>query len=255
MSVGPHTITGQQPAGLDHLERRVAALEQAIKAMQAARDLWASSFQGTLRFQDDQGDDWLTLGTVPLSGGGEGEPAGDVYGVALRGENGALLLGTQEGEQGLVMPEVSIPMTFYPTPLTLSVAGFPTNVWTEVWTGMVVTFPAHEVVHVIVESRCPAGQTAEVKLFDWRSGAATGAVALPAARFNVAEFLWVHPAMTGAYDPSGEQHLQLSIQFRRTGAGTSPLTAYPVNLAAMCSRRFRPEADTNGHPTLVESHP
>lgn len=252
MTLGPRLLAGQAPAGATWLERRVAALEGTVRALQAARSLGQSNFSGgALRFQDDAEHDWLTLGNVPLSGGGPaGEPTTDLYGVALRGDGAGVLLAASAGERGLVMPEHNVPVAFNQPTFPITPAGWPTGTWVDVWLAPNV-WPVHEVLQVQAQFDTPAGQTAEVRLLEAQTGQVTAAASLVANRASSVYFDWIHPALCGAWDDRGRPAASFRVQARRTGAGTGTVQAWPPAAFMMCSKLLHPPAATDGNPRVL----
>jgi hypothetical protein len=249
--MGPRTVTGQRPPDVTWLERRVRGLEDAVRVLQAARALGASNFVGgALRFQDDTGHDWFTLGNVPLSGGGVGEPTTDLYGVALRGDGAGVLLAASAGGRGLVMPEHNVPVAFNQPTYPVTPAGWPTGTWVDVWLAPNV-WPVHEVLQVQAQFDTPVGQTAEVRLLEAQTGQVTAVASLVANRASIVYFDWIHPALCGAWDDRSRVAASFRIQVRRTGAGTGTVAAWTPAVFVLCSKLLHPPAATDGNPRVV----
>jgi len=233
----------QRPPDYDWLVRKVQLLEQQLRELSAARSLPASNFRGgRFRFQDDAGEPRWEMGNVALVGGSQ-TPT-DAYGVFGRGDDAGIAFMLREGDRGLIMPVIPIPL-HPPSTTVVTSSSFVTVV------EAVMNLPAHEVVAVTGAVQTDASTTAELRLIDGYTGQTTGVASVPGSANGLYGFEWLHPASVGLYDqhPHAAAGLFLGLQARRV-SGVGNVTVFWPSTAEMTSQFLRPGADTAGHPVF-----
>lgn len=230
------TLPPSLAAELADLKRRLANLERSPSIP------FSSTRGGAFQFLDDAGAARFTLGNVdiPVS---PSPGAGPQYGAFLYGDGGAVALGAQEGNRGLVYP--LIPAVFYDADVlkTVSLTSFVT-----VWECYVDTAPG-EVIYVQLLGHSTVSN-GSVRLTAVGSGSTDEAVLVPSSSHNII-FDWLHPGVTGWGDtrPSRPRDLLIRVE-AKAGAGGTVVVGAPVR-AYFASTEFRPSAAANGNPMVI----
>lgn len=224
------------------LAAEIADLKRRLNNLERSQRLpFSSTRGGAFLFLDDNGQPRMTLGNVALDGSVGGVLA--AYGLMLRGDQGAIVLMTRAGDDGIVYPELPVPIWDPGEPNKDTTSATFVSMWEARW-----DFPPSDVYRCEGFVASAVGTTGEMRLVI--GATATSVLAIPAAANNTYSFDWIHPAPTGLYDPSStEGSLVVSIQARRTG-GAGAVGVRRPHLSVLSSKLMRSLADTSGHPTL-----
>ena len=229
------TLPPSLAAELADLRRRLDSLERSPRLP------FSSTRGGAFRFLDDAGATRMTLGNVALDGSIGGVSA--AYGLMLRGDQGAIILMTREGEDGLVYPELPVPVRDPSEAQASTTSGSFVPLWEARW-----DFPPAAIY--VCQGFCSSsvGTTGEMRL---RIGSsATSALTIPSGASNIYTFEWLHPAPTGLYDPDATE-LNFIVQFeaRRTGGAGNVSVGRPF-VSSLTSKLLHGNANSNGNPVL-----
>ena len=227
------------------LAAEIAELKRRLNNLERSQRLpFSSTRGGAFLFLDDDGNTRKTLGNVNLDGSIGGVTA--AYGEFMRGDGGALIFMTREGERGMVYPEVTLPGRALTPTFDLTITS---GTFTSYWEYRNV-FPAYEVFNLIMQCATDVGTTGEVRLLC--GATATSVATIPSNGNGEVHFEWLHPAPTGLYDPRArpEGNLVVGVQVRRASGAGNVYIDQPYE-AKLTSKLFLGSAATNGNPSFV----
>lgn len=229
------TLPPSLAAELADLRRRLDNLERSQRLP------FSSTRGGAFRFLDNNGATRMTLGNVALDGSIGGATA--AYGLMLRGDQGAIILMTRAGEDGLAYPELPVPVRDPNEAQSSTTSGTFAQLWEARW-----DFPPAAIY--VCQGFCSSavGTTGEMRL---RIGAtSTSALTIPSGASNIYTFEWLHPAPTGLYDPNPtELNFIMQIEARRT-SGTGNVSIARPHVSVFTSKLLHGNANSNGNPVL-----
>lgn len=224
-------------AEVRELRRRLAALERA------ARMPHTSMRGGSFRLlREDTGGVLFQFGATV---DGNSTP---VYGVAGYDADGVTVSAWNQATRGRVYPNEQAQWI---QPALVTVA---TTAWTKV-AGVRLFGLDNDALLADAPVITDPATTAEVRIFDEFTGAATAAVTVPANANGRAYFRWRHPFTVGWGDPLDAGTVGFSAflawQVRRT-TGTGNVYAYPPEgLLVTSSSYITPAPQTNGGGTFA----
>ncbi|HEY9474469.1 MAG TPA: hypothetical protein VIS06_11540, partial [Mycobacteriales bacterium] len=215
------------------LRARIAALEKAVRQLQANNRMASSAIRGgTLLFQDETGQTRVAFGQVAFDGTVGATDHG--YGAFQFDENGAFIQGQLSGFRGLMYPS---------TPFQLNDSAGKTvtsPTFTNLFFGE-AAFPVSDTLLVGIFCHTDPGTTGEIRLNTTID--ATDPVVLPAGMSGNVQFEWLHPSTTGIFDPrtGRQQSLYVQLEARRT-AGTGNVTVFAPTVCELTSSWLVPTA-------------
>jgi hypothetical protein len=252
------------PPREDWLERRVRALEQQVRELQAARKeqsswtgavfkYYESEFhyygaaivqhEGRHRWYDGDGVVRRAIGEVDNSGGIEAGRHGDY----VFDEYGALALGVDDGNRGIAYPGMCPTISDGARGKTL------TNTSFEATYRFRFERPAGEVFLLGLPAQTNGfGVTGQARLREAFSGDVTSNVTIGEGA-GWLRFAWLHPAECGwgdsrAADRPASMAIDLEVRLS-SGAGSGEVWIWDPEIAMLGSRLMFSDAATNGNPS------